>query len=652
MCGFSGFFLKNGIENSNPSDILLKMNAEIEHRGPNDSGIWYDRKSLVGLSHRRLSIQDLSKRGHQPMTSNSGRYVIAYNGEIYNHKSLRKKIENCTIDKIKWHGTSDTETLLACIESFGVKRALKEVSGMFAFALWDCKYKSLVLARDRFGEKPLYYGLQNGALLFGSDLKSMKQHPKFQGEINRGAIALLMRYGYIPCPSSIYTNIYKLPPGSYITFQSPESLANIVYYWKLSNNVNDNIIGEHPLSYKDSVQKLNALIGDSVEMQMASDVPVGSLLSGGIDSTLITALAQSRSIGQIKTFTIGFDENLYNEARHAKEVAKYLDTNHTELYVTPKDAIDVIQKIPDIYTEPFADPSQIPTFLVSEMVKKHVTVSLSGDAGDEIFAGYNRYVMTDQYWKKISNMPHSLKQFISRNIENIPPDRLNKFLLHMQKMLPTKYQQVNIGEKLHKASIALRSKTPDELYCAMISRWQNPEDLVINVSRDQTLVKHPIHFNDDDIVHKMMEIDTVTYLPDDILCKVDRSSMFVGLEARSPFLDHKIVEFAWSLPLEYKIKNGMGKAILRDVLYKHVPKELVNRPKMGFGVPISSWLRGPLKEWANDLLSEDLLRSEGFFYAELVRKKWHEHQLGTHNWQYQLWTILMFQLWLKNEKKS
>jgi len=650
MCGLAGFFGKN----RSKVDIernLLNMGNVIAHRGPDDSGLWHEKnKFSIGFVHRRLSILDLSKAGHQPMTSGSDRYVISYNGEIYNHIKLRQLIDKKTDFKQVWKGHSDTETLLACIEIFGVQGALNRIVGMFAFALWDCKHNSLVLARDRMGEKPMYYGLQNDTLLFGSDLKSLKQHPDFQGEINREAIALLMRYSYIPAPSSIYTGIYKLPPGSYVVFESPKSLAKPKYYWSIADVASGDSLNKDSCNYEQAVDKLDALLGDSIESQMMSDVPIGAFLSGGVDSTAITALAQSQSTVPIKTFTIGFDEELYNEAQYAKKISKYLGTDHTELYVSSKDALNVIKKLPDIYTEPFADPSQIPTFLVSEMTRSHVTVGLSGDAGDEIFAGYNRYILMDQYWNNLDKTPYLIRKFISKGIDKISPDRLNKLLLHAQKILPIKYQQTNIGEKLHKASIALKAKTPDELYRSMISRWQNPESLVIGVSHQQTVLSHTLSSNEDNIVHKMMEIDSMTYLPDDILCKVDRASMFSGLESRAPFLDHRVVEFAWSLPLNYKIKNGVGKSILRDVLYKYVPKELIDRPKAGFGVPISDWLRGPLKEWANDLLNEDRLRSEGFFHVEPIKKIWLEHQQGVRNCQYQLWPILMFQLWLENEK--
>jgi len=650
MCGLAGYFGKTKPTRELERD-LLNMGKVIEHRGPDDSGIWHrEDVHSIGLVHRRLSILDLSKSGHQPMTSRSKRYVVSYNGEIYNHLELRQLIDNKTPSKYKWRGYSDTETLLACLEIFGVEGTLNRLVGMFAFALWDCKFNSLILARDRMGEKPLYYGLQNDTLLFGSDLNSLRQHPDFKRHINRDALGLLMRYGYIPAPSSIYTGIYKLPPGSYVEFESPRSSKEPKYYWQLSSIVSNSKVKNHIHRHEDVPKKLDKLLGDTVEGQMISDVPVGTFLSGGIDSSTITALAQSRSARQLKTFTIGFDEGLYNEAKYARAIAEHIGTDHTELYVTPKDALDVIQNIPKIYSEPFADPSQIPTFLVSKMTKNYVTVALSGDAGDEIFAGYNRYILTDQYWSKLKSLPYSMRKVASRCIDKVSPDRLNKLLLNIQKLFPAKYQQTNIGEKLHKASIALKARRPDELYRSIVSRWQYPEELVIGTNQEKTLVNHVINPDENDIIHKMMEIDSMTYLPDDILCKVDRASMFVSLESRSPFLDHRVVEFAWGLPLEYKIKNGIGKSILRDVLYKYVPKKLMDRPKMGFGVPISDWLRGPLKEWGEDLLNEEKLRADGYFHVDAVKEKWLEHQLGVRNWQYQLWPILMFQLWLEGEK--
>lgn len=649
MCGIAGYFSKSA-SCCNPETDLTNMGDAIEHRGPDSSGTWYlNERYSVGFVHRRLSILDLSEAGHQPMVSESGRYVISYNGEIYNHLELRQLIDKESGSQVAWRGHSDTEVFLACIETFGVRKALSLVVGMFAFSLWDCKHDHLILARDRLGEKPLYYGLQNDTLLFGSDLKSLKRHPRFQGEIDRGAVALLMRYGYIPAPSSIYAGFCKLMPGHYAVFKSPELPAKLECYWNIDDISDSQVSNQGAPGYSEAVERLDFLLKRSIKGQMVSDVAVGAFLSGGIDSTTIVALAQSQSKVPVKTFTVGFKEGLYNEAEHAKKVSEYLGTEHTELYLSAEHALDAIKKMSHIYTEPFADPSQIPTFIVSNMVRNHVTVGLSGDAGDEIFAGYNRYILTNRYWGKLSRVPYLLRLFIAKGISKIPPSLLNTIFTHVQKILPVRYQQTNIGEKLHKASVALKAKTPNELYRFIVSRWQNPEDIVIGVDYQQTVVDHTLS-EEENITKEMARLDLATYLPDDILCKVDRSSMFASIESRAPFLDYRVVEFAWGLPLEYKIKNGVGKSVLRDVLYKYIPKELVDRPKMGFGVPISDWLRGPLKDWAEDLLDEDRLLSEGFFRPTLIRKMWLEHQQGVQNWQYQLWPVLMFQFWLENER--
>ena len=648
MCGFAGYITKNTLKNCDAKSILNDMGRVIVHRGPDDSGIWHDSGyKSIGFVHRRLSILDLSIAGHQPMYSQSGRYVIVYNGEIYNHLGLRKHFKKNTI----WKGESDTETLLACIEVFGVKRTLERITGMFSFALWDVKNNSLTLARDRIGEKPLYYGFQNNTLLFGSDLKSLKQHPDFIGEISRKSIALLMRFGYVPAPHSIYNGISKLLPGSFIQFDVLSKDPQPEYYWNFKNLIEGNSLEKQNQVYEKAVKNLDIVLGDSVEQQMISDVPLGAFLSGGIDSSTIVALAQSRSSSKVNTFSIGYDDKLYNEAEHAKLVAKHLGTNHTELYIAPKDAVNVISELPKIYTEPFADPSQIPMYLVSKMTRNHVTVALSGDGGDELFSGYNRHIFTNQYWNAISKLPFSLKKLILYSIKSLSPNQWNKTLLPLQYLFPGKYKHHNMGEKLYKASKTLGSQSVGDLYTSLISRWDNPEELVLGVGTSSTLHETSIDefvLNND--VNKIMAMDTITYLPDDILCKVDRASMFASLESRSPFLDHNVVEFAWGLPLDYKIKNGVGKSILRDVLYKYVPRELIDRPKMGFDIPIGSWLRGSLRNWANDLLEEKRLEQEGYFNVKLVRKIWCEHQSGLNNMEDKLWPVLMFQAWLEENK--
>jgi len=648
MCGFAGYLTNNTLKKCDVKSILNNMGSVIAHRGPDDSGIWHDSNyKSVGFVHRRLSILDLSIAGHQPMYSQSGRYVIVYNGEIYNHLGLRKCFKNNTI----WKGESDTETLLACIELFGIKRTLEKITGMFSFALWDVNNKSLTLARDRMGEKPLYYGFQNRTLLFGSDLKSLKQHPDFIGEISRKSIALLMRFGYIPAPYSIYNGISKLPPGSFIQIEMHSKDPQPEYYWNFKNLIEGNSLAPHNQGYEKAVNNLDIVLGDSVEQQMISDVPLGAFLSGGIDSSSIVALAQSRSSSQVKTFSIGYDDKLYNEAEHAKLVAKHLGTNHTDLYITPKDAASVIPELPNIYTEPFADPSQIPMFLVSKMTRSHVTVALSGDGGDELFAGYNRHIFTNQYWGVISKLPFSVRKLISHSINSLSPNQWNKALLPLKYLVPGKYQQQNMGSKLYKVSKTLGSQSLGDMYTSLISRWENPEELVLGSEDTSTLHETSIDdFALSNDVSKIMAMDMVSFLPDDILCKVDRASMFAGLESRSPFLDHNVVEFAWGLPLDYKIKNRVGKSILRDVLYKYVPRELIDRPKMGFDIPIGSWLRGPLRDWASNLLDEKRLEEDGYFNVKLVRKIWFEHQSGLNNMEDKLWPVLMFQAWLVENK--
>ena len=648
MCGFAGYLTKKYSRTYDAQSILNRMGNVIAHRGPDDSGIWYDRNhKSIGIVHRRLSIQDLSVFGHQPMHSKSGRYVIVFNGEIYNHLLLRKSFKK----NVKWKGGSDTETLLACIEFFGIKKTLKKIIGMFSFALWDVKDNCLTLARDRMGEKPLYYGFQNSTFLFGSDLVSFKQHPDFVGEIRRKSISLFMRFGYIPSPYSIYKGIAKLPPGSFIQVDMHKADPQPEFYWNFKEIVKSKNLQINNQEYDMAVNNLEIVLGDSIEQQMISDVPLGAFLSGGIDSSTIVALAQSRSSNQIKTFSIGYDDKLYSEAEHAKHIAKHLGTDHTDLYVTPKDTINVIPELPKIYSEPFADPSQIPMLLLSKMTKNYVTVALSGDGGDELFGGYNRHLFTNQYWGAISNLPSSMRLLVRNIIKGLSPNQWNKVFMYFKYFIPKRFHHQNIGSKLYKVSKTLKSESLEDLYTSLISRWDNPEDLVMGIEKDNVLYTNSFdEFILSNDVSKIMAMDTVGYLSDDILCKVDRASMFASLESRSPFLDHNVVEFAAGLPLNYKIKNGIGKSVLRDVLYKHVPNKLIDRPKMGFDIPIGDWLRGSLREWADDLLDVKRIEEDGYFNADLVRKIWFEHQSGLNNMEHKLWPVLMFQAWLLDNK--
>jgi asparagine synthase (glutamine-hydrolysing) len=655
MCGFSGFLT---VSDWGGRDVavsqLLRMADTIVSRGPDDFGAWVEDTG-IGLAHRRLSILDLSPAGHQPMICPTGRYVIAFNGEIYNHLDLRRELEKVGTKGMPfaWRGHSDTETLLAGFSTWGIRATVELCIGMFAFAVWDRQERVLTLGRDRLGEKPLYYGWQGhgnkACFLFGSELKALKAHPAFSATIDREALALLMRYGYVPAPYSIYQGIHKLLPGSLLTISLARREPMIECYWSL---VDVAVAGNRdPLngSPEQFVDELEILLKLAVRQQMVADVPLGAFLSGGVDSSTVVALMQAQSQRPVKTFTIGFNEEGYNEAVYAKAVARHLGTDHTELYISPQQALDVIPKLPYLYCEPFADSSQIPTFLVSQLARQQVTVSLSGDAGDELFTGYNRYLQAENIWGKISRMPRGLRSLAAFSIRSFSPVTWSRILGPLQPIAPKSLRQVNIGDKLHKGAGVLNAQTIEELYLGLVTYWE-PADLLLEVQEPLTCLRGaPLKLEGLDNVQRMMALDTMTYLPDDILVKVDRAAMGVSLEGRVPFLDHRVVEFAWRMPQSLKLRDGVGKWILRQVLYRHVPKELIERPKMGFGVPIDTWLRGPLKDWAESLLDEQRLWREGFFNPVPIRTKWAEHLAGKRNWQYQLWNVLMFQAWLEKQ---
>ncbi|MCD6401845.1 MAG: asparagine synthase (glutamine-hydrolyzing), partial [Anaerolineales bacterium] len=603
MCGITGFWQLKGNNKELLKDTIIKMTKTFTHRGPDDSGFYINKETGIALGHRRLSILDLSPKGHQPMESFSGRHVIVYNGEVYNYKELRKEIENDF--NIKFKSSSDTEVVLAGFEVWGIEETLKRLNGMFAFALWDKKEKKLYLARDRIGIKPLYYGVQNGILFFASELKAIRANRFFKPKINRNALALFFRHNYIPAAYSIYKNVKKLEPAHYAVIDRNLNI-NIQCYWDIKRITKEGIKNPIDLLEKDAVFELERLLLDSVKKRMIADVPLGAFLSGGIDSSTVVALMQAQSNISVKTFTIGFYEDNYNEAKFAKDVTKHLGTDHTELYVTPKETMDVIPKLPDMYDEPFSDSSQIPTFLVSQLTRRYVTVSLSGDGGDETFGGYNRYFWADNIWEKINFMPLILRSQITKIISLFSPEFIDNFFKTIEVIVPEKFKQTLYGDKLHKLSEILTSRSPDEIYKRLISHWKSPETLVLNSIEPKIIIDDFFRIKNliPEFKDRMMFFDLMTYLPDDILTKVDRASMSVSLEARVPILDHRIVEFSKRLPLSFKIKNGKSKWILRQVLYKYVPKELVERPKMGFGVPIDNWIRDPLRDWAEDLLDE------------------------------------------------
>lgn len=648
MCGIAGFYQPGNFSAETSHSIVKKMADRIAHRGPDDAGAWIDKNSGLALAHRRLSILELSTAGHQPMVSPTGRYVIIFNGEIYNHLDLRRGlIEN-------WCGHSDTETLLAGFEAWGIEETLKRSVGMFAIALWDCKEKTLTLARDRIGEKPLYYGIQKNTLIFGSELKALRAHPDFIGEIDRDVLCLYLRHCYIPAPYSIYKGIYKLLPGNYIQFpilRGLNALCSIIpkAFWSLSETALKNTAQPFAGNDADAIAALDKQLKQTIGLQMVADVPLGAFLSGGVDSSVIVALMQAQSSRSVKTFSIGFNEASYNEAGYAKAVAQHLGTDHTEHYVSPVEARQVIPQLGSMYDEPFADSSQIPVFLISQMARKHVTVSLSGDAGDELFCGYNRYALVD-IWSKIDKVPFRVRRLVGHLIKKAPPstwDTIFRFLNNFLR-LPS-----NMAEKLEKLSTRLENVDGVEaLYYSLVSEITNPDQVVINAKEPSTwLTEKGINLQFPNQKLQMMYMDAMTYLPDDILVKVDRAAMFNSLETRAPFLDHRIIDLAWSLPLSMKMRNGQTKWILRQVLYKYVPKELIERPKMGFGIPVGDWVRDSLRDWAEELLNGSRLKQEGFFDAEFICLRWQEHLSGKRNWQSFLWTVLMFQSWLEDEKK-
>ena len=644
MCGIAGFWTQRKNNKEASREEIVKMARALAHRGPNDEGFYVDEKAGIALGHRRLSILDLSPKGHQPMISFSGRYVIVYNGEVYNYKELRKEIEN-NFD-IKFKSNTDTEVILAGFEVWGLEKTLKRINGMFAFALWDKREKKLFLVRDRVGIKPLYYGIQNGILFFASELKAIRANRFFRPEIDRNALALFFRHNYIPAPYSIYKNIKRLEPGHYAVIDENLNIK-IRCYWNIEKIVEDSIKNPIDLSEKEAIFELEKLLLDSVKKRMIADVPLGAFLSGGVDSSTVVALMQAQSNIPVKTFTIGFYEDDYNEAKYAKKIAKHLGTDHTELYVTPKEAMNVIPKLADIYDEPFSDSSQIPTFLISQLTKRYVTVSLSGDGGDELFGGYNRYSWASNIWKRMKFLPFVLRSRMAKMVFLFSPQSIDNFFKKIEIILPEKYKQTLYGDKLYKLSEILTSRSPDEIYKKLISHWKSPEELDFNSKEPETILDDFLKIKDfiPNFKDRMMFFDFLTYLPDDILTKVDRASMAVSLEARVPILDHRVVEFSKKLPLSFKIKNGKSKWILRQVLYKYVPKELIERPKMGFGVPIDSWLRGSLRDWAEDLLDEKKIKRDGFLNPEPIKKLWKEHLNGKRNWQYLLWDVLMFQAW-------
>jgi asparagine synthase (glutamine-hydrolysing) len=637
------------------------MVGSLWHRGPDDGGIWSDDRVAIVLGHRRLSILELSPAGHQPMESACGRFVIVFNGEIYNHLELRKQLENelppvAARQTNAWRGHSDTETLLRAIARWGVITALEKLVGMFAFVVWDRESRTLTLARDRLGEKPLYYGWQGSVFLFASELKALKAYPNFRGEIDRSSIALLLRQSYIPAPYTIYRGVRKLRAGSYAQVVVDGKGCHepqVQSYWSLSATVEQARKDGFSGNETDARAQLEQRLLEAVRGQMMADVPLGAMLSGGVDSSVVVALMQAQSTQPVRTFTIGFNEEAYDEAAHAKAVARHLGTDHTELYVTPHQALEVIPQLPRIYDEPFSDPSQIPTYLVAQLARKKLTVALTGDAGDELFGGYTRYLLAERWWNRIKYLPRALRAALASNVLSVPHSRWNGFAGTFAGVMPKRCRNWDFGDKLHKLAALLNSTSPETSYQMFLYHWRHPEEVVLH-SGEPTIspTDFPAVLTSGETMERRMYLDMASYLPDDILVKVDRAAMAVGLETRVPFLDHRVVKLAWQLPLSMKVRGGTGKWILRQVLAQYVPQRLIDRPKMGFGVPIDSWLRGPLRNWAEALLDESRLKSEGYFNPIPIRQKWEEHVSSRRNWQYHLWNVLMFQAWLESESRA
>lgn len=640
MCGIAGFVDYRPTNQEILVRRVREMADRMKSRGPDAGGDWVDAEAGFATGHRRLSIIDLSDAGAQPMLSRSGRFVISYNGEVYNAPELRSQLS----DKgYNFRGHSDTEVIVEACEAWGIHATCGRLIGMFAFAIWDRQDRKLWLVRDRLGIKPLYWGQFGRLTIFSSELKGLRSHPGWAPEIDRNAMAAFLRFQYVPSPHCIYRGVQKLQPGALLEI-SQDATPQTQRFWSLDDVIRDGRQDRFKGSDEEAEDDLAELLADAVRRRMVADVPLGAFLSGGIDSSTVVALMQSQSMRKVRTFSIGFEERGYNEAPYAKAVAAHLGTDHTELYVTPEEARKVIPRLPQIYDEPFADSSQIPTYLICAMTRRYVTVALSGDGGDELFAGYNRYFHAASLRPKIAALPLPLRHMLAKMLSRIPPAALNR----MQQRIPhSLHIPPQIGDKLQKLAQVM-GQDEDATYLSLLSHWHDPATLIQRSHEPPNAIVSPSTRSFvPDYVERMQYLDTITYLPDDILTKVDRASMAVSLEARVPLLDHRVVEFAWSLPSKLKIREGQGKWLLRRLLRRYVPDSLINRPKMGFGIPLDVWLRGPLKDWAEDLLSEKSLSQNGINPA-LIRTRWQAHLEGRENWQYPLWSIIMLQAWLRD----
>jgi asparagine synthase (glutamine-hydrolysing) len=659
MCGIAGLVSARPVE----LDLLRAMTGRISHRGPDGSGLWQDEEAGVHLGHRRLSIVDLSPSGHQPMVSVSGRYALTFNGEIYNHPALRREIEEAGggpgASGRPWRGHSDTETLLEGVALWGLKRTLEKSVGMFALALWDRQERVLELARDRFGEKPLYIGWAGGDFLFGSELKALRAHPRFDSEIDRRALRLFASRSYVPAPMSIYRSMHKLEPGCILSIDvssgvpTPQPLPDpgrsqggmkLERYWSYRNVVAQGL--ERPIeSEAEALEALEGALADSVKAQGVADVPVGAFLSGGIDSATVVALYQKYSAGKVRTFSIGFEDERFDEASHAKAVAAHFGTEHHEQYATPREAQEVIPLLPAMYDEPFGDPSQIPTYLVSRFARQNVTVALSGDGGDELFGGYNRYIRAARLWGRLKQVPRPLRSVGAGALGRVPAPMWNR----MSGILPGGRKSPDFGTKVKKALRSMAgAQDLDDVFHHFLDEWPQGASPVLGTVADRAYAPFPLDVAPDapDAV-RMMYADALTYMPDDILCKVDRASMAVSLETRAPLLDHRVAEVAARIPIGMKIQGGKGKHILRELLFREAPRSLFDRPKAGFTMPVGEWIKGPLRDWAEGLLDRRRMNAGGYLDADMVQRRWQQHLSGEADGTAALWTLLMFQAWVE-----
>jgi asparagine synthase (glutamine-hydrolysing) len=643
MGGIAGMLQPGGVD----VDVLAAMTDALVHRGPDDSGLWIDAEAGAALGHTRLAVVDLSPHGHQPMVSPSGRYVLAYNGEVYNFEGLRAELDAAGVD---FRGRSDTEVVLAAIAQWGPEPALGRLVGMFALALWDRQERRLLLARDRMGEKPLYYGWQGGAFLFGSEPRALGRHPAFDGEVDRDVLCLYLRHSYVPAPYSIYRGIRKLPGGSYLWVDPAAPGADLrpVAYWSLAAVAEAGAAAPFAGTQSEAEDALEALLRAVLRGQRIADVPLGVLLSGGVDSSTVAALLQAEADRPVRTFTIGFAEAGSDEALHARAVAKHLGTEHTELHVGPDDALALVPELPKVWSEPFADAVQIPTLLLCRMVRRHVTVALSGDGGDELFFGHGRYATARTVWGAAGRLPDPVRQAGAGLLRRLPAERWDRALGWTGPLL-ARYGGASVGEKVHAAAGFLAAEGPEVVYRRLVSHWTNPAGIVPGAAEPPTVLTDPRPSPVlRDFPSRMMAWDMLSCLPDDVLVKVDRAAMAVSLETREPLLDHRLVAFVWRLPLALKVRGGRSKWLLRKVLHRHVPPPLVERPKAGLSVPVGEWLRGPLRGWAEELLDEARLRREGYLDPAPVRRKWEEHLSGRRDWRHHLWDVLMFQAWLES----